>query len=82
VELITLVAGWFPERQLLVSGHSAYDEVCVLQPLPANVDLISHVHPKGVLYESVVAPKGQGRLVNKGRRLPGVQACADEPTWL
>ena len=31
VELISLVAGWFPERQLLVSGDSAYGGASVLQ---------------------------------------------------
>jgi hypothetical protein len=70
VELITLVAGWFPERVLLVSGDSAYGGASVLQPLPANVDLISHVHPKG-----------KGRPAKKGRRLPGLPEWANDPLW-
>lgn len=80
VELISLVAGWFPERQLLVSGDSAYGGASVLQKLPANVDLISHVHPKGALYEPAPAPTGKGRPAKKGRRLPGMKEWADDPT--
>jgi hypothetical protein len=80
VELISLVASWFPHRQLLVSGDSAYGGASVLQPLPANVDLISHVHPKGALYEPAPAPNGKGRPAKKGRRLPGMKEWADDPT--
>jgi hypothetical protein len=81
VELLTLVAGWFPDRQLLVSGDSAYGGASVLQPLPANVDLISHVHPKGALYEPAgpPAPGQMGRHRKKGRRLPGMKEWANDP---
>jgi SRSO17 transposase len=79
VELIALVARWFPDRSLLVSGDSAYGGASVLQPLPANVDLISHVHPKGVLYEPAPAPSGKGRPAKKGRRLPGMTEWANDP---
>jgi hypothetical protein len=81
VELLTLAAGWFPERQLLVSGDSAYGGASVLQPLPPNVDLISHVHPKGALYEPAPAPNGKGRPAKKGRRLPGLTEWASDPAW-
>lgn len=81
VELLTLVSGWFPERNFVVSGDSAYGGGSVLQKLPANVDLISHVHPKGVLYEPAPALRdGQkGRRRKKGKRLPGMAAWADDP---
>jgi DDE superfamily endonuclease len=71
VELISLVSSWFPERQLLVTGDSAYGGKSVLRPLPSNVDLISHVHPKGALYAPASAPQpGQkGRRRRKGQRL-------------
>jgi len=49
VELITLAASWFPARDILVSGDSAYGGKSVLTKLPANVHLISHVHSKGAL---------------------------------
>lgn len=82
VELISLMASWFPERKLIVSGDSAYGGASVLQKLPANVELISHVHPKGALYEPAPAPvpgkKGPHR--KKGKRLPGMAAWADDAT--
>jgi len=81
VELLTMVAGWFPDRPLLVSGDSAYGGASVLQKLPANVDLISHVHPKGTLYEPAPAPSGKGRPAKKGRRLPGMKEWANDPAW-
>lgn len=81
VELISLVASWFPERRLIVSGDSAYGGASVLQKLPANVELISHVHPKGRLYEQAPAPiRGKrGAHPKKGKRLPNMQAWADDP---
>jgi hypothetical protein len=81
VELICLLASWFPRRKLLVSGDSAYGGASVLRKLPANVELISHVHSKGALYEPAPAPlPGQkGRHPKKGRRLPSMAAWADDP---
>jgi hypothetical protein len=84
VELLQLVAGWFPDRQFIVSGDSAYGGASVLQKLPANVDLISHVHPKGALYapapSSSSAENTRGRKRKKGERLPGMQAWAEDKT--
>ena len=72
VELISLIASWFPERQLLVTGDSSYGGQSVLSKLPTNVELISHVHPKGALYAPAPprqpGQKGAGR--KKGQRLP------------
>jgi len=79
VELIAMVAGWFPDRPFVVSGDSAYGGASVLQKLPANVDLISHVHPKGALYEPAPPPNGKGRPAKKGRRLPGMEEWANDP---
>ena len=81
VELISLVASWFPTRKLLVTGDSAYGGQSVLQKLPSNVELISHVHPEGVLYEPAPAPNPhtKGAHAKKGRRLPGMAAWAEDP---
>lgn len=78
LELIQLVAGWFPERKLLVTGDSAYGGQSVLKKLSANVDLISHVHSKGALYKPAPAPRPgrNGRPRKKGARLPGMDAWA------
>ena len=90
VELIVLAASWFPERDILVSGDSAYGGQSVLKKLPANVHLISHVHCKGALYEplppanqdsTMVGPKERrGRPRKKGARLPGMIDWANDAT--
>jgi hypothetical protein len=51
LELIHLVARWFPDHEILVLGDSAYGGQSVLSHLPANVHLISRVHPKAALYQ-------------------------------
>jgi hypothetical protein len=53
----------------------------VLRKLPANVQLISHVHAKGALYEPAPAPapNRKGRHPKKGRRLPDMATWADDP---
>lgn len=82
VELISLAASWFPGRKLVVSGDSAYGGASVLQKLPANVELISHVHPKGALYEPAPVPlpgkKAKGAPRKKGKRLPDMASWAND----
>jgi DDE superfamily endonuclease len=80
VELISLVATWFPNDDILVTGDSAYGGKSVLSYLPANVHLISHVHPKGALYASPPPPAGKrkGAPRKKGARLPGMTEWADD----
>jgi hypothetical protein len=81
LELITLVSTWFPHDDLIVSGDSAYGGKSVLSHLPANVHLISHVHPKGALYAPPPSPSQQskGRKRKKGDRLPGMAQWALDP---
>jgi hypothetical protein len=78
VEMLELFARWFPQRQIVVVADSAYGGCSVLQKLPANMDLISHVHPGGALYEPAPAaqPGQKGRRRKKGARLPGLAAWA------
>jgi hypothetical protein len=81
VELLTLLAGWFPEREFVVCADSGYAGQSVLQHLPGNVDLLSQVHPQGVLYAppppKVLGQRGAPR--KKGERLPDLQGWADDP---
>ncbi len=56
LELVELVAMWFPADEVMLSGDSAYGGKSILSKLPSKVHLISHVHPKGALYE----PRLQG----------------------
>src|SRR5271157_460437 len=51
LELIIMVAQWFPNDEIIISGDSAYGGQSVLSHLPPNVHLISHVHPNGALYK-------------------------------
>src|SRR5260370_38868559 len=78
VELMTLVSTWFPHDDLLITGDSAYGGRSVLSHLPANVHLISRVHPKGALYAPPPPHPGKrpGAPRKKGARLPGLAACA------
>ena len=80
-ELIRLVATWFPNDEIVVTGDSAYGGQSVLSDLPANVNLISHVHPKGALYQPAPpkAEKTRGPARKKGERLPGMKDWADDP---
>jgi DDE superfamily endonuclease len=82
VELISLVATWFPQDDILVSGDSAYGGKSVLSQLPANVHLISHVHAKGALYAPPppCSEKRKGAPRKKGARLPGMAQWAADPS--
>jgi hypothetical protein len=79
-EMLQLLASWFPQRQFLVSSDSAYGGQSVLRHLPANVDLISHVHPKGALYAPAAPrqPGQKGARRKKGPRLPPMAVWAAE----
>jgi hypothetical protein len=80
--MLQLLAEWFPQRQFVVSGDSAYGGKSVLRHLPANIDLLSHVHPKGALYEPAPPrlPGQKGRSRKKGARLPGLAEWAADAT--
>jgi hypothetical protein len=81
VEMLHQLAGWFPQRQFVVSADLAYAGRNVLRRLPANVDLISQVHPQGVLYAPPPPPTGKrGARRKKGDRRPGLQEWADDAT--
>jgi hypothetical protein len=82
LELLNLVALAFPNRLFVVTADSLYGGQSVLAHLPANVHLISRVHPQGALYAP--APpvvKGQrGRKRRKGARLSSMQDWAKDRT--
>jgi SRSO17 transposase len=80
LELIYLVADWFPDDDIFITGDSAYGGKSILSYLPPNVHLISHVHPDGVLYEPP-SPKQEGtrgRRRKKGKRLPKMKDWAED----
>jgi hypothetical protein len=80
LELINLAARWFPNDEIVVLGDSAYGGQSVLSHLPANVQLISRVHPKAALYQPAPpkTKKTPGRPRKKGDRLPGMAQWAGD----
>jgi SRSO17 transposase len=80
LELLKLVAAWFPNEEILVTGDSVSGGKSVLSHLPTNVHLISHVHPKAALSEPAPAKteKTKGRPRKKGRRWPGRKPWAED----
>ena len=82
LELIELVAQWYPDDDIILTGDSAYGGKSILSCLPAGVDLISHVHAKGALYERASAKKEgcKGAPRKKGKRLPGMAEWAKDAT--
>jgi hypothetical protein len=81
LELIKLVARWFPDDEVILLGDSTYGGRSVLSHLPPNVHLISRVAPNAALYE-VAPPRrpGQrGASRKKGDRLPGLAEWAADP---
>jgi hypothetical protein len=82
IELIRAFAGQFPDREMVVSGDSAYGGKSVLQNLPRGVDLISRVASNAALYEPAPPrlPKQKGARRKKGNRLPGMAAWAADAT--
>ena len=85
LELIQLVANAFPNRTFVVVSDSLYGGQSVLSHLPANVHLISRVHPGGALYEPAPVETGsgkRGRKRRKGERLSSMQDwAADSTRW-
>ena len=81
-EMIQMVAGWFADRTICLTGDSAYGGRSILGELPDHVHLISHVHPKGVLYEPAPPrqPGQKGAARKKGARMPGMAAWAKDRT--
>jgi hypothetical protein len=78
-EMVAVLAGWFPQRKILVIGDSAYIGKHLLRQRPANVDALGPIHWQAALYQ--VLPEPQGRRKH-GDRLPNPKAMlADKRRW-
>ena len=65
-----MVAQWFPNEEIIVSGDTAYGGQSILSHLPPNVHLISHVHPNGALYEPVASQERKTQRTGPQERGP------------
>ena len=83
VELLTMIAAWFPKRRFVVAGDSLYGGKSVAKKLPANMDLISRTSPTAALYEPPpLSSGGPGRPRKKGERLSTISEwAADNTPW-
>ena len=84
IEMLAMVAAWFPDRQFLLLVDSLYSGKSVLRKLPSNMDLIGPVHTKAALYAP--APKEtqvrRGPRRKKGARLKSKEAWVkDSSSW-
>jgi DDE superfamily endonuclease len=79
VELIGMVAGWFPAREFLVVADSAYIGKQLLKNLPPNMSVLGPLCWTAALYEAVAEPR---RGQQHGQRLPTPKAMlADNQQW-
>ena len=58
-EMVAVLAGWLPQRKILVVGDSAYIGKHLLRERPANVDALGPIHWKAALYEAWAEPQGR-----------------------
>lgn len=81
LELLKLIAEWFPDRTFLVSGDSLYGGKSVVRHLPSNMELISRAPQNAALYAPAPQPlkKNVGRPRKKGHRLPSIDEWANDP---
>jgi hypothetical protein len=79
VELLTLLARWFPERQFVVGAETGYAGKSVLRQLPTHVDLSQPGPSARCAVGASAAAHGPAWCRRKqGERWPGLQAWADD----
>jgi hypothetical protein len=84
VEMIRLVAAWFPDRKFILVVDSLYSGKSVLSQLPDNFDLIGPIHAKAALYHPAAAETEvrRGPRRKKGERLPSTTSWEkDSSRW-
>jgi hypothetical protein len=75
-EMVAVLAGWLPQRRILLIGDSAYIGKHLLRQRPANVDALGPIHWKAALYEAWPEPQGRKK---HGQRLPTPRQMVAEP---
>ena len=79
-ELIRVLAGWLPGREIVVVADSAYMAQGMLTDRPATVNAVGPVCWKAAL--TAVIHTEDGRAVSTGKRLPSLRdILADDRNW-
>ena len=84
-QLVFQVRRWWPERDRVVVGDSAYaalDFLHACASLTRPVTVITRLRLDAALDEPASPYSGKGRPRKKGRRLPTPQQCIDKPDTL
>jgi len=78
-DMLAVLAGWLPTREILVVAASAYISKHLLKKRPVNVQALGPIHWKAALYEAWVEPQGRRQ---HGERLPTPKAMlANNQSW-
>jgi hypothetical protein len=78
-EMLAVLAGWLPQRKILVVADGAYLGKHLLKQRPANVDALGPIHWQAALYEAWAKP--QGRRQHGGRLPTPKELLADGQRW-
>lgn len=84
VEILNMIAAWYPERQFLLVGDSAYGGGSVQKHLPSNFDLTSRIVMDAQLFAPPPARSAgcMGRPRRKGKRLANpAQVASSKKPW-
>lgn len=78
-EMLAVLAGWLPTREILVVADSAYIGKHLLRQRPANVEALGPIHWKAALYD--VLPEAQGRTKHGCRWPTPREMLANDQQW-
>lgn len=77
-EMVGIVAGWAPERRIVLAVDSAYAGRTILEQRPANVEVISRLRLDAALWAPAPRPRPgrRGRPRRRGARIPNPKQLA------
>jgi len=78
-EMLAVLAGWLPTREILVVADSAYIGKHLLKKRPLNVEALGPIHWKAALYEAW--DQAQGRRQHGDRWPTPKELLADDQRW-
>jgi hypothetical protein len=78
-DMVAVLAGWLPTREILVVADSAYIGKHLLKQRPANVEVLGPIHWKAALYEALT--EAQGRTKHGHRWPTPKEMLANDQRW-